>query len=698
MNEGPYDSERFSVATLAWGVLGALICGSMVPLEPNMLEEGLILETAQRLVRGDHLYQDVVAFTGPLPFEGLALLFRLFGEEILVARIAVAVLQGGATAAVYSLARASRRDGLEHVAATLAAFAPILLFPLYSTYFYATLAVSIGVIASGVARLGLRDYRWAVLAGILVSASALCKQTIGAVLALGLLICLTALAPRETRRRTALALTGGGMISVVVTLLAFALTGGVGALFYSLVELPISFQSSYDSPLVNFWPPGVFTETIQSSQVFYLPYYWSLLNFMFAQPGWLITLFTQLLYALPFIAIVSTLVRRRHGPFPAAVWIHFVTLLAMSSNLFPRSDWGHLVAVVPSAAIQLVLVAPNLSGRRRQYVTAGVIGLTVLVSIGLGGLLYRVSVAPSFGPRVPLRVVNPGYRGPSVPQAIRYLRAHTEPGDAIFVARAEPLIYFATETVNPTPYGGVIPGMMEEQQRVINEALESTRYVVMSDIDQPIFTYYRDELPDVQKTLERHYRIPDDYLGDGMKWIQVLERGPDRGATHVDLIDEISKGRPWIHAGDGSRPPTKPYPGTVAVAQNRRFLPFLVSARGGGIDFDLEIPPDAFFQASLGFPVAFSSTWLHQHIQSSRMILSIRTDDDDDFEELARADLEVHKKNRRRWRPFEVDLSDYAGRSVTLRIEMLSQKAIRGVTIAWWGSPRIAIRPDAEGR
>ena len=31
----------------------------------------------------------------------------------------------------------------------------------------------------------------------------------------------------------------------------------------------------------------------------------------------------------------------------------------------------------------------------------------------------------------------------------------------VTVARAEPLIYFATETRNPTPYGGVIPGMRE---------------------------------------------------------------------------------------------------------------------------------------------------------------------------------------------------------------------------------------------
>jgi len=152
-----------------WGVLGAMACGSMIPLEPNMLEEGLILEAAQRLIRGDHLYQDVVAFTGPLPFEGLALLFRIFGEEILVGRAAVALLHGGATAGVYALARSARADGLAHVAGALAASTPILLFPLFSTFFYTTLAVSIGVLASWAALSGLRNTRWAVVAGVLVA-------------------------------------------------------------------------------------------------------------------------------------------------------------------------------------------------------------------------------------------------------------------------------------------------------------------------------------------------------------------------------------------------------------------------------------------------------------------------------------------------------------------------------------------------
>ena len=265
-------------------------------------------------------------------------MFRVFGEEILVARTAVAVLHGAATAALFALTRSARSDGLAHVAGAVAACTPILLFPLFSTYFYTTLAVSIGVLASWAALCGLRDVRWTVVAGVLATCAALCKQTVGAVLAAGLLVSLIACAPPRARGRTALGLITGGVLVAGVTLTAFAVTGGFGSLVYSLIELPLSFEPSYNSPFMNFWPPGVFSEEIKDSQAFYLPYFYTLRYGVWRlKPGWAMTIITQILYALPFIAVVATLVRRRSGPLAAAVWIHLATLLAMASNLFPRA-------------------------------------------------------------------------------------------------------------------------------------------------------------------------------------------------------------------------------------------------------------------------------------------------------------------------------------------------------------------------
>jgi hypothetical protein len=277
---------------------------------------------------------------------------------------------------------------------------------------------------------------------------------------------------------------------------------------------------------------------------------------------------------------------------------------------------------------------------------------------------------------------------------IRYIREHTEPGDAIFVARAEPLIYFATETRNPTPYGGVIPGLAEEQQRVILEALETIRYVVMSDIDQPVFTYYRDELPRVQQFLERHFRIPDGFFRRESNWILVLERGPDRGATHADLFDLAHEGKPWIRNLDGSLTWGHVVGDVLATVQNRRLLPIVLGNRGGGIDFDLSIPDRAIFQASVGYPQATGLKRPYEHPRSSRMVLSIKTDDG--FRVLATKWVLRTPSPIRRWLPFEVDLSEFAGREVTLRLQLMPNRPFKIVERAWWGSPRIAIRPNPD--
>jgi hypothetical protein len=164
------------------------------------VEEGLVLHVAQRLAAGEHLYRDIVCFTSPLPFEVLAALFRIFGEEIGVGRAAAAVLHGAATAATYTFVRRSGGNALAFAAATPVAAAPLLLFPLFSMFYYTPLAFWLGALAVDAASRGQRSTGWAFTAGLLVAGVALCKQTLGGALALGLLPALAAAAPPGSRR------------------------------------------------------------------------------------------------------------------------------------------------------------------------------------------------------------------------------------------------------------------------------------------------------------------------------------------------------------------------------------------------------------------------------------------------------------------------------------------------------------------
>ncbi len=332
--------------------------------------------------------------------------------------------------------------------------------------------------------------------------------------------------------------------------------------------------------------------------------------------------------------------------------------------------------------------------KRRSWRPAIAVALVLALVLGSAGalrLITRTAVSPRFGPRVPQHPVTNPLRGRALATAIDYLRRHVRPGESIFVARSEPLIYFATDTRNPTPYSGVIPGMREEQETTILAALEQVRYVVMSDIDQPIYTYYREELPRVQAFLERHFGNPADYPLRQYNWITVLERGPDRGETIIDLFDEQPRGRPWIRDGRGiERAPPEDAP-KLATKLNRRPLPVLLGPRGGGIDFELELPEGAIFQAGIGMASLVGRADLYAQAVASRFQVSVATDG-----EFEKVDSVFLVAGGILWKPFEVDLSAYGGERVTLRLELVPNAPPDPDDVAFWGSPRIALRLDPE--
>ena len=705
----PTPKERLAAALggLFWAFAGAAICAAMAPLEPSLLEEGFHLHLAQRIVDGEVLYRDVITFTGPLPFELLALLFRIFGEEIFVARGAVAVLQGLACAATFGIARHGGMGSrvLPHAAAATVASAPVLLFPVFSLYFYTTLAFHLTALATYAAVRGVEQRGWALAAGALVACVALCKQTLGVALAIGLVLGVAACAAPGRRMRPALAVAAGGAAATLLTLLAFAWSGDLGGLYRCLVVLPMSLEESFDSPYVNFLPIGEFAPKVNASVLFYLPRLYTFTRGFWDEVPVGAIVMTQFFFALPLIALAGTPLRRTLSPLRPAVWLHGAALLALFTNLFPRSDWGHLAYVLPGAVVQLLLLGPPAAARigiRRMAATVGVVLIGVLLAGVLWGadLLYGQAGPPSFGPRVPIQPVSEMYKAEGMPRVIRFLRTHAEPDEPIFVARAEPLVYFATDTRNPTPYGGVIPGAREQQELAIVEALERVRYVVISDLDQPSYMYYSDELPAVQEYLERHFDVPQYFVGRDTSWVMALERREDRGATAIDLFDRRGEAAAWIYDRRGRRLEIEKEPPRLATHFNRRPLAFLLGPRGGGIDFELEIPENAVFQADVGLESMVAETDFHLHPQ--RMDLRVLVARDGAFEELGSARVLARSYDKfegRKWIPIEVDLSAYAGEKVRLRLEAFADHLILpDKRLSWWGSPRIASRSDGAAR
>ena len=391
-----------------WGAAGTGACLSVAWLEPNLVEEGLVVHVAQRLVRGEQLYRDVVFFTGPLPFELLGALFRAFGDEIGVGRIAQAAAQGAATAATFALGRRCGAGAFAHLAAALVAAAPALLFPLFSIFYYTPLAFSLGTLAAWAAARSATSNGFAAVAGALVAAVALCKQTLGVALAASLLACVVAAAPSAARRARAGSMALAAAAVAVLTIGFYAARGDLADLVRCLVEVPLSLGAQYRSPFVNLWPPGRFAPEIEAQKVLYLPNLWLLRHGVFAHPGFGIVLATQILYALPILALLATGLSRLAGPLPLAVGCNAALLFGLATNLVPRTDWGHLVYALPSAGVQLLLLAgvglrarwPS-GGRVRAFATAACILALGATTIGITRWLHAGSGRPSWARAFP---------------------------------------------------------------------------------------------------------------------------------------------------------------------------------------------------------------------------------------------------------------------------------------------------------
>ncbi|MFQ5417457.1 MAG: hypothetical protein ACE5FL_10470, partial [Myxococcota bacterium] len=653
-----------------------------------------------------HLYRDVVSHTGPLPYELLAALFRVFGAKLLVARGAVVVLQAVATAAVFASARRGGAGPLAHPAAAVVAAAPLWMLPLLSIYYYSNFAFYLGLLAVYAGVRALHSDAWAVATGVLISAIALCKQNTGAQLGLVLLPAMAFACDPGSRARRASYLLLGGAAVAAATLVGYALRGDLSALVTGQVELPIAIASttSFHTPRINFWPPGVLDPAIATSAALYLPGLYLMVNGLVFEAGPGAIAFTQLLYALPVVALIATAARAFAARLHPATWLHGAFLVAMTASLYPRADWGHLVIALPPALVQALLLcaparSPAARGAFRRALAASLSVALAVTTIGLAVWLHAVSGPAALGPAVPLRPVSPAYRGPALPRVVQFLRQRVRPGEAIFVARQEPLLYFATGTRNPTRFEGVLPGLRSWQEPEILAALDEVRFVVMSDIDQPTYTFYSEELPAVWRALERHFRVPRGFPVDDHSWITVLARGPDRGETALDFVDAQDRGRAWVRGENGRERPAMDRPRRMVSRLLNRPLAIALGPGGGGIDFDIDVPPDAIFQAGVGYRGLLSADGEPRpHVHPPGTTLGVSVGRGGAFTSLASLRIDDGHRAGRTWTPLEADLSEYAGERVTLRLEVAATRPLPEGALSWFGSPRIARPSGAASR
>lgn len=153
-------------------------------MEPD---EGILLQGAQRILAGQVLYRDFFSFYTPGSYYGLALLFRMFGSSLMVARTALALTGAVLSLITYLLAR---RVCSRPIASTMAALATFTALPYrflvlhnWQSTLWACLALYCAV------RLRERGgWHWSFALGSLAAITTLVEQSKGAGLCIGLAV------------------------------------------------------------------------------------------------------------------------------------------------------------------------------------------------------------------------------------------------------------------------------------------------------------------------------------------------------------------------------------------------------------------------------------------------------------------------------------------------------------------------------
>ena len=142
--------------------------------------------------------------------------------------------------------------------------------------------------------------------------------------------------------------------------------------------------------------------------------------------------------------------------------------------------------------------------------------------------------------------------------------------------------------------------------------------------------------------------------------------------------------------------PAPEEPARLATHFNRRPLSILLGLRGGGVDFDIDVPEGAVFQGDVGLEGMTAADDFFRHPRKTRLVVEIRREGEENFRQLHAEPVLQNNYIRtagRDWTPVEVDLSNYAGERVTLRLALEADRLIQPGRLSWWGSPRIALRP-----
>ena len=429
-------------------------------MEPD---EGIILQGAQRILRGEVLYRDFFSFFTPGSYYLLAFLFKLFGSSILVARTALVFFGAAYSAATYLLAR---RVCSRASAALVASLVTVTTLPFRFLVLHnwdSTLWACLALYCT-LRLLESPHFRWAFAAGSFASLTFIFEQSKGFGLCLGIGVALLAITLMDQQKPALNGAQLGGLVvglawPLLLTLLYFSARHALSPMLadwvwplqhYSVANhVPYGYQNWTDSVRQVLFGTG-------SAGV-------RLTKFVVISPCFLVPV-------LPLIAVglfIYWIVQMRSQRVSKAKCSYYVLINGALSGLLlsvvaVRPDIIHFIYLQPLFFLVLAWIVDgsDIPGRTFKRVRPFLNTCVVIAFMAFAvPLLLRAVTTP---------YTSETRRGlvalPAKDTVIEYVQAHVPPGETILVYPYLPLYYYLTATYSPTRYEYFQPGMNTKQQ------------------------------------------------------------------------------------------------------------------------------------------------------------------------------------------------------------------------------------------
>ncbi|MBA3915451.1 MAG: glycosyltransferase family 39 protein [Acidobacteriales bacterium] len=426
-------------------------------------DEGIILQGAQRILQGQVPYRDFFSFYTPLSYYWFALLLRLFGNRIEVARASLAFF--GAVFALFTYV-VSRRVCSYRTALLTGTVVGVVTMPYrflvlhnWDSTFWACLAIY-----AGLRLVESQNTRWAFLAGSLVAITGLSEQSKGVGLFLGLVagyLLVAWLAPKGAAVvQDGLAFAAGGAWPTLVVLAYFARQGAVTAMLQGW-----------------FWPTRHYSA---ANHVLYGSQNWSdKTRALLFSSGTMLSRAIKLAAVTPCF-LVPVL------PILAGVLLVYWTWRGYVRDAEPRrmSYYLFLTSVILGMLVSVVMVRPDIVHFMYLLPLFAVVLAWFVDGRDIPGTLYP-SIRPVFAtvviggfalmslgwPLVALKAATQEQvtrRGSITSlqedEVVSFIQSHALPGERILVYPYLPLYYYLTGTRSPGAYEYLQPGMSTSEQ------------------------------------------------------------------------------------------------------------------------------------------------------------------------------------------------------------------------------------------